>query len=345
MNGQSEIVSGPNPVSGAIQAIATDPSNANTVYVGAASGGIWKTTDATDANPVWTPLTDSLGTNAIGTITISPSDSSVIYAGLGNYSNTGQQTGPNAGVLKSTDGGSTWTLLGQSTFIGSSINSVALPAIGDASKGTDVVLVGSDGGGPFNLGGGGGGGLFRSANGGQTWTKISGNVADGLPKGYVTSVVADPGDANRVYAALPGQGIFESTDGGVTWSLALNTFDDNAESIKIAVQNDPNSTTDAVYAGEISNGQLAVVDQSLDGGTTWMKFSGNSNLPGTHETLPDSSVVFFGIQPGFQGDNNFSLVVSPTDPNTLYVGGDRQPGGGGNEPNFPNSIGAINFTG
>src|SRR5947207_2899650 len=62
INGQDEGITspdGPNPVVGAVEAVAASPTNANLAYAGAVNGGIWKTTDATDGSPIWTNLTDS----------------------------------------------------------------------------------------------------------------------------------------------------------------------------------------------------------------------------------------------------------------------------------------------
>src|SRR6516225_5750603 len=108
-NGQTP---GREPVSGRISAVAADPNDANVLYLAAAGGGVWKTTDA---GADWTPLTDDQPTLFMGALAVAPSDSTVIYAGTGEatssaFSFTGH------GVLKSTDAGATWTLLGQEVF-------------------------------------------------------------------------------------------------------------------------------------------------------------------------------------------------------------------------------------
>src|SRR3990170_2445013 len=100
------------PVSGRIAAIATHPSNSNVAYIGAASGGVWKTADG---GASWTPLTDREDSLAVGGIAIDPTNANVIYAGTGEN----KFAGPpyyGTGVLKSSDGGSTWSLLGVTTF-------------------------------------------------------------------------------------------------------------------------------------------------------------------------------------------------------------------------------------
>src|SRR6476659_4494666 len=73
--------------SGRISAIAADPADPNILYIGAASGGIWKTTNANATAPTWTPLTDNMGALTSGGIAIAPSDPNTIYAVTGEPNN------------------------------------------------------------------------------------------------------------------------------------------------------------------------------------------------------------------------------------------------------------------
>ncbi len=121
---------GPNN-SGRVAAIAVDPKNRDIAYLGAAAGGAWKTTDA---GAHWMPLTDSLKsiltgaslpTGSIGSIAIDPTATScgasgpcqIIYVGTGEANNSGDSY-YGVGILKSVDGGATWTQQGASTFVG-----------------------------------------------------------------------------------------------------------------------------------------------------------------------------------------------------------------------------------
>src|SRR5262249_2788521 len=92
-------------VAGRISALAVDPTNPNVVYAGAAGGGVWKTTDA---GTHWTPLTDSQPSLAVGSLAIDPSNHSTIYAGTGEE-NFSLDSYYGAGILKSTNAGSSWT--------------------------------------------------------------------------------------------------------------------------------------------------------------------------------------------------------------------------------------------
>src|SRR5207248_3646884 len=88
-------------------------------YLGAVGGGVWKTTNCCDASTNWSVLTDDplIGTTAIDTVTIDPSNHNTIYAGTGDL-NYGSFSMGSQGILKSTDAGATWKVLGASVFGG-----------------------------------------------------------------------------------------------------------------------------------------------------------------------------------------------------------------------------------
>ena len=101
---------GPSNFAGRILDIAWHPTNTNIIYVGSASGGLWKTTDG---GATWTPLTDDLPSLAIGSVELDPANPNIIYIGTGEGSfNVDAVFG--AGVFKSTDGGATWSTTGLS---------------------------------------------------------------------------------------------------------------------------------------------------------------------------------------------------------------------------------------
>jgi photosystem II stability/assembly factor-like uncharacterized protein len=99
-------------VSGRVAAVAIDPSNSNHILVGAAGGGVW---ESTDQGGTWAPRTDAMPTLTTGAIAFDPSNPSVVYTGTGEgnfYSSLG------VGILKSTDGGTTWSVLPSDLLVG-----------------------------------------------------------------------------------------------------------------------------------------------------------------------------------------------------------------------------------
>src|SRR5216683_1764256 len=148
---------GGDPSSGRIAALAADPTDPNTIYVAAAGGGVWKTTDAGTS---WMPLTDAQPTLFMGAIALAPSDPNTIYAGTGEATNSGLSF-YGRGVLKSTDAGASWTLLGNAQF-----DRKAMAQIVVSPTDPDTVYVAVGGGGVNGLSGGTG--VWQSTNGGTT---------------------------------------------------------------------------------------------------------------------------------------------------------------------------------
>jgi hypothetical protein len=104
-------------VAGRTNVIVTDPISTNIAYIGSDGGGVWKTTNCCSADTVWEPMTDDplISTIAIGDMILDPNNHNTIYAGTGDL-RFGSFSFGAAGVLKSTDGGETWTVLGMEEF-------------------------------------------------------------------------------------------------------------------------------------------------------------------------------------------------------------------------------------
>ena len=183
-------------------------------YFGAAAGGVWKTIDS---GATWRPIFDEQSTSSIGAIAVAPSNHEVIYVGSGEGALRGNITWGD-GVYKSTDGGKSWANVGLR-------DSRQIGALIVDPKNPDIVLVAAIG---HAFGPNAERGVFRSADGGKTWTKV-------LYKDDNTGaidVTFDPHDAKIVYAALwqvrrqpwnfssggPGSGLYRSADGGLTWT-------------------------------------------------------------------------------------------------------------------------------
>src|SRR5450432_4845059 len=152
-----------NVTSGRVNAIAIDPRSSDVVYIGAAEGGVWKTTDG---GTNWTPLTDDQPSLATGSIALDPNNPDTVYVGTGEE-NFAQDSYYGAGILKSTDAGATWTNLAGDTFLRATIGRIVI----HPSDSQTLLCSASNG-------------LWRSTDGAATWTRVL--------SGTATSVVFDP---------------------------------------------------------------------------------------------------------------------------------------------------------
>jgi hypothetical protein len=297
---------GPAPLgstySGRAVGIAAHPSDANTIYLATAGGGVWKTTNG---GTNWTPLTDAQATLFMGAIAIAPSNPNIIYAGTGE-SNNSRLSFYGRGVLKSTDAGATWTLMGSSVFDRHTISSVQV----DPTN-SNVVFVAVAGAGQNGVGGGTG--IYKSIDGGGTWTNTTASIST---TDFYSDVQIDPTNSQNVYMAigtLTGVsvcGVYKSTNGGASWSLAGN-FPGGVTigNTKIAISR---SSPGTVYASVIGTGQAGSstygsgfrVFKTIDAGATWAP---------TTATPPNWT--------GTQGWYDTAISVSPSDPNVVFLTG------------------------
>ena len=99
-----------NPITGAIETVVAHPTNADILWVGGVNGGVFRTQNATAASPSWTTSTDGLGSISIGALELDPTDatSNTLVAGIGLTSAYGNEGGSRTGLLRTTDGGSSW---------------------------------------------------------------------------------------------------------------------------------------------------------------------------------------------------------------------------------------------
>src|SRR5438094_4171313 len=258
---------GPAVTSGRVMTIAVDPANKAVIYVGAASGGVWKTTNG---GASWQPIFDTQGSFSIGWVTVDPKRPNVVWVGTGER-NSQRSVAYGDGVYKSDDGGRSWTNVGLKT-------SEHIGRIVISPKDSDTVLVAAQG--PL-WAPGGERGLYKTVDGGRTWTQVL-KTSDNTG---VTDVVIDPRNPDVVVASSyqrrrhfftminggPESAIHRSTDGGKTWKK-ITTGLPTEQLGRIGLAISP-VNPDVLYANvEAANGKGGIY-RSTDNGVTWEKRS------------------------------------------------------------------------
>jgi hypothetical protein len=193
---------------GRVNAIAVDPTttvNGSIVaYVGAVGGGVWKTTDCCSSSTTWSVVTDDplISTIAIDTITIDPNDHNTIYAGTGDL-NFGSFSMGSQGILKSTDAGATWTVLGEDVF-----GMIYNEPPGEFPQYNAVGKVRVDPNNSNNVVAGTKQGLYFSYDGGTNWTGPCFTNNFSTQRQDVTGLeLSDTGGGNtRIIAAIGTRG-------------------------------------------------------------------------------------------------------------------------------------------
>ena len=337
---------GPANMSGRITAIDAVHSNPKILYVGAASGGVWKSENGGSA---WNPVFDAQPTQNIGSLAIRQSNPNVVWVGTGE-GNPRNSMNLGMGIFRSSDGGKTWQHLGLEAT--KTIHRICLDPID-----SNTVYVGAMGD-PFTPGTNRG--LYKTTDGGKTWKQIlftneSSGVAD---------LVMDPRNPKKLLAALyehrrtpysftsggPGSGLFLTTDGGDSWKKlgpaeGLPSGDLGRIGIAIAPSN-----SDRVYA-KVEAAKNALY-RSDDAGKTWKMVNDNpkftNNRPFYFQDLavdsknPDRLYnIYQPLTVSYDGGVTFDPVpmipadetkgihadfhafwVNPSDPQHFIIGGD-----------------------
>ena len=332
---------GPNPVvtaarsdshfyglSGRIGALAIEPNGR--FILGAAQGGIWTMDPVADlaSSGIWTPRTSDQDTQTVGAITIAPSNSQVVYAGTGEGALSGDSMFGD-GILKSTDGGTTWNHVSGDYFVGVSISRIVVDPH-NASHLYVAVLRGRGGERRVSPAVHSRFGIWESTDGGQTF-----NLLREVPEANgATDLEMDPLNPNILYASFWGDAIYKSTDAGHTWAKIMNGMPAGANfagaqtRFSIAVSHPSPTAAAVLYAGLDWNNpdgshHIAEVFKSTDAGASWAELSGHG--PSDADSVED----YCGTQCFY--DN--VIEVDPTNPDVVYAGGsfgyDLSPQSGG----------------
>ncbi len=278
-----------------ISAAAGIPGDPKTIYVGAASGGAWKTTDGGDH---WAPIFDDEPVAAIGSLAVSPSNPSIVWAGTGEAWAIRDVDMMGDGIYKSTDAGKTWTHMGldETGRIGRIVVHPTDP---------DIVFAAALGRltGPQQERG-----VYRTTDGGKTWQR----VLFVNPNTGCSGLAMDPNDPQVLFAGMwqvemhtyamlsggPGSGVYVSRDGGSTWKRLEGHGLPKPPVGKIDVAVAPTNSR-RVYA-LIQTSDQGSIWRSDDGGNNWQVKSWQRALIG---------------RAGYY----IRLAVSPTDPDDVFV--------------------------
>ena len=327
-----------NQVSGRATAVAVDPADpsGNTVYIGGAQGGVWKSTNATGtANDVgWAPLTDDQATLSIGAVAIQPGNinpaNSVILAGTGEADDSADSYF-GLGILLSADSGSSWTLIstanGGLSFAGLGATRMAFST---ANLNTVVAAMAASNEGNIDgaLTSNTYRGLYTSTDAGQSWSYdalFSGGASEATS---ATSVVYNAA-AGLFFAALRYHGFYSSPD-GLTWTpLANQPGPPGLLSTTACPQNF--ATTCPIYRGEISvvpgRNEMYVwfVSADVNGNPVDQGIWQSLNSGASWSQISDSGIINCGDLNGCgveQGFYNLELLAVPngTTATDLYAG-------------------------
>jgi hypothetical protein len=359
---------GPNNIGGRTLCMALEPGNPNVMYAGSANGGLWKSTTGGVGADAWDYVETGYPVSAVSTIAVDPKNVNVMYIGTGEVYQYQNSIGGDVyrltrgsygiGILKTTDGGLTWTkslnwTLNQTRGVWAiRINPNNSNIVYAAT--TEGIYKSLNAGASWSLSlnvimgvdlkihptapetvyaacgnfGSTGNGLYRTTNGGSSWIKLT----TGLPSSWTGKAQIDvsPVTPSTLYASIAnsgaGLGLYRSTNNGATWGLM-------------------NVTDYPTYQGWYSHWVLCSANNIntlwVGGIDIWKSTNAGTNLA----QVSDWTQIYFGTpQPGQPGggpqyahaDQHFSLR-HPTDPNTFFLCSD-----GGV---FKTTDGGITYTG
>jgi len=331
---------GPGVTGGRIQDLQIDPRNPAVLYVGAATGGIWK---SSNNGVTWKPIFDGQPDNSFGALAIFAGDSKIVWAGTGEQNNR-QSSSWGGGIYRSTDAGETWTSLGlhETRSIGRVVLHTTDPNVAYVAAVGNLWTANPERG------------VFKTANAGRTWTKSL--YVD--PFTGATDLVMDPRNPNVLYAATyqrlrsaccfngggPGSAIYKTADAGGTWVKLENGIpagDKGRIGLAIAM-----SKPDVLVA-TIEHASAGGTYRTEDAGATWKRMSATNPrpmyyskptidpndekriwLPGTYIVKSEDGGATFDEEPtsptydvGLKTDHHV-LRVDPANSNHIYVVGD-----------------------
>jgi photosystem II stability/assembly factor-like uncharacterized protein len=273
---------GPANMGGRIVDIEAVNDDFTQVYLGTASGGVWK---SANAGTSWTPIFDDYPVVSVGDIAVFQPDPDIVWVGTGEANNRNSVSWGN-GVYRSDDGGASFRHLGLE-------DTHQIARVLTHPTDSDVAYVAAVG---HLWGFSGDRGLFKTTDGGRAWSKLAGGLPDDGRTG-ATDIVMDPTDPDVLYVAFyerirqpwhfdsggPNGGIFKSTDGGASWTkLTRGLPEGETGRIGLAIYRQDPSTLMAIVEAE-QTGDLnrpgSGIYRSEDAGASWTYVNTYNNRP------------------------------------------------------------------
>jgi GEVED domain/Secretion system C-terminal sorting domain/Sortilin, neurotensin receptor 3,/Fibronectin type III domain len=279
---------------GRVNTVYVDPNNANIIYVGAPAGGIWK---STDAGVNWKPLSDQLPQIGVSGIVTDPRNSNTIYIVTGD-----KDAGDSVciGVLKSTDGGTTWNPTGL-TF-----NSYVLSSdIYMHPTNSNILWVATSEG------------IYKTTNAGATWTNVL--------SGFIRDIKIKPGDPNTIYA-VNSTTFYKSSNGGDSFTTITSGLPDAATTGRVVIDVTPANANYVYVLAADRDGNFKGVYRSTNSGFSFTKTAESNNILESKQAYYDLAlsvsrtnpeVVFTGclnVWKSTNGGTSFTRLNSWSDP-------------------------------
>ena len=271
---------GPWNVNGRIKSLVIHPTSSNILYAGSAKGGVWKTTNAGES---WKHLWKFEESLAVGSLAISKSDPSTLYAATGEFSPGWEPAGLGAGIYKTVNSGTSWTKVSPISEVGERCAKIDIHPTNP-----NIVYVATNTG------------VHKTTDGGGDWNPI-------LPAGPASDLMIDPSNPQTIYAGIQDIGIYKTTDGGDHWDRISGSivfhpllflffglmadFPENSEAgwIKLAMGRNGDNGTAFIVAKMGQNGEKLLA--SGNGGETWYP------LPATEQVKYNEWCTLVSVNP------------------------------------------------
>ena len=330
---------GPAVTGGRVVDIEAHPKQPYTIYVAAASGGLWK---SINAGTTWTPIFDDQKSISIGDVAIAPSNPDIVWVGTGEHNNQ-RSAHYGDGVYKSLDGGKTWKNMGLHEIL--HIGRIAIDY-----KDPNTVYVAAMG--PLYKGGGERG-VYKTTNGGDTWTQVLKGEND--TTGFI-EIVQDPTNDKVLYTASmdrlrrawnirdfgPASAIYKTTDGGKNWQklagglpkgqigrIGLAIYPKNSKIVYATIDNREKGMGIQIYRTDDAGANWKKVNEGrADGGSYYGQIRVDPqnadriyNLGTQLQKSENGGKTFTGIGRGVHVDHH-AFWIDPVNTNHLMLGND-----------------------